>query len=185
MEKNYVNENVGKNVNEKVRSDLTLDGKVKMSAPWVVYAHQVEAMFKEDPDVKVEYYDDEDSEKFLSLKVCGEDKADALAQLLPSDLEFGGVTLSIRVIPANDVKPTQMDLFRRALSGNPIVSGFVSAETLWGAVNFVVFKPEIVQYYDDNMMDLNGIRTTVYQDLAKEVFEGNDEVFFCTEKIKD
>ena len=93
MKKNYVNKNVGKNVNVKVRSDLTLDGKVKMLAPWVVYAHQVEAIFKEDPDVMVEY---NDAEKVLTLRVNGEDKADAIARLLGEEKEFGNVKMLIR-----------------------------------------------------------------------------------------
>ena len=154
--------------------------KVKLAAPWIVYANQVEAMFKEDPDVKFEY---DDAEKFITLRVNGDDKADALTQLLPAEQNFGGVVLTLRVIPANDTETTTMDLFRRAFGGNPIVSEFVSAETLWGTLNFVVFKPKVVQYYDDNMMVLNGLKTTLYQDLAKEVFDGNSEVFFCTEKI--
>lgn len=182
MKKNYVNKNVGKNVNVKVRSDLTLDGKVKMSAPWVVYAHQVEAMFKEDPDVMVEY---NDAEKVLTLRVNGEDKADAIARLLGEEKEFGNVKMLIRVIPANDLNSEKMDLFRRAFSGNPAVSGFASIDTMWGTVNFVVFKPKVVQYYSDELYDLNGITTTIYQDLAKEIFGFNEGVFFSTDKIED
>lgn len=153
--------------------------KVKLASPWVGYANKIEAMFKEDPDVKFEY---DDKLKVITLRVNGNDKADALTRLLPGEQNFGGVTLTLYVIPANEGETTK-DLFRRAFSGNPIVSEIVSLETLWGEMNFVVFKPKVVQYYNDNMLDLNGIRTTVYQDLAKELFDGDDKVFFCTEKI--
>ncbi len=157
--------------------------KVNLAAPWIVYANQVEAMFKEDPDVKFEY---DDNEKIITLRVNGDDKADALTQLLPAEQNFGGVTLILRVIPANDTETTTMDLFRRAFGGNPIISEFVSAETLWGPLNFVVFKPKVVQYYDDELYDLNGVKTTIYQDLAKELFDVSDEgIFFCTEKVED
>lgn len=154
--------------------------KVKIAAPWTIYANQVEAMFKEDPDVKFKY---DDETKVITLRVNGTDKADALAQLLPGEQNFGGVTLTLYVIPANEEETTKIDLFRRAFSGNPIVSEIMSLETLWGKLGFVVFKPKVVQYYNDNMFDLNGIKTTVYQDLAKELFDGDDKVFFCTEKI--
>ena len=171
MGKNFVNENG----NGK-------DKKVKLSAPWIIYANQVKAMFNEDPDVMVEY---NDAEKILTLRVNGEDKADAIARLLGEEKEFGNIKMLIRVIPANDLNSEKMDLFRRAFSGNPVVSGFASIDTLWGTVNFVVFKPKVVQYYSDELYDLNGITTTIYQDLAKESFGFNDGVFFSTDKIED
>jgi hypothetical protein len=50
----------------------------------------------------------------------------------------------------------------------------------------VVFVPEVVQYYTDNLGDINGFRTTLYQELAKELF-GDSElsrgVYFCTDII--
>lgn len=156
--------------------------KVKLAAPWIVYANQVEAMFKEDPDIKFEY---DDTEKVITLRVKGDDKADALTMLLPPEQNLGGVNLTLRVIPANDTETTTMDLFRRAFAGNPIISELISTETPWGPLNFVVFKPKVVQFYNDNMFDINGIKTTVYQDLAKELFNVDGDVHFCTEKITD
>lgn len=154
---------------------------VKLAAPWTIYANKIEAMFKKDPDVYFQY---DDESKVITLRVNGTDKADALTQLLPGKQNFGGVTLTLRVIPANDEKTTKTDLFRRAFGGNPIISEFVSVETLWGPLSFVVFKPEVIQYYNDELYDFNGLKTTIYQDLAKELFDvADDGIFFCTEKI--
>ena len=35
---------------------------------------------------------------------------------------------------------------------------------------YVVFEKEVVQYWNDNLGDINGLRSTLYQDLAKEIF---------------
>lgn len=155
--------------------------KTKIVAPWMEYANQIEAMFKKDPDVRFEY---DVAERVVTLRVKGNDKAEAIESILPEEKEFGNITVTIKVLPANE-EMTVADTFRRAFAENPIVSDFVTVETLWGMINFLVFKPEVVQYYNDNMLDLNGIKTTVYQDLAKELFGDNDGIFFCTEKVEN
>ena len=155
--------------------------KTKIVAPWIEYANQVEALFKEDLDIMFSY---DDEEKSITLRVNGEEKADALTQLLPAEKKFGNVAVTITVIPAN-VTVKQIDLFRKAFSGNPAVSQTASVDTAWGTLNFVIFKPKVVQYYNDAMFDLNGIKTTVYEDLAREVFDFNDGIFFCTERAEE
>lgn len=161
---------------------MNKEENMKLSAPWIIYANQIEAMFKEDRDIEFEY---DDSEKVITLRVNGDDKADALTQLLPAEQNFGGTTIRIDVIPTNENDTKVVDLFRRAFNGNPILSEITSIETLWGVANFVVFKPKVVQYYDDNMFSINGIKTTVYQDLAKAVFGNNGNVHYCTEELED
>jgi hypothetical protein len=139
-------------------------------------------MFKEDKDIKFEYDDDR---KVITLRVNENDKAEALAELLPAQKNFGNVTLEIRVIPANGVGQKSMDLFRMAFKGNPAISQITSVDTLWGTLGFVVFKPKVIQYYNDAMFDLNGVKSTIYEDLAREVFGKNDGIYYCTEKIED
>lgn len=153
----------------------------KLAAPWIVYSNQIKAMFKKDPDITFEY---DDNIKTVTLRVNGDDKASALATLLPAEVEFGNVTLKIKVIPSNDTTTEKIDLFRKAFSGNPAISRFVTADTLWGSLNFVVFKPKVVQYYNDQLYDINGLKTTIYQDLAQELF-GDNGIFFCTDKVDE
>ena len=156
--------------------------KVKLAAPWVIYANQIEAMFKEDKDIVFDY---DDGNKVITLRVNGNDKADALSQLLPAKKTFGNVSIDIKIIPANDEDTRTIDLFRKAFNGNPIISEITTVNTMQGALNFVVFKPKVVQYHNDHMYDLNGICSTIYQDLAKEIFGWNNGIFYCTEKIVD
>lgn len=154
----------------------------KMVAPWTEFANQVEAMFKEDKDIKFSY---DDISKVITLRVNGNDKAEALTKLLPAEKEFGNITVKVKVVPANELGDSKIDLFAKAFSGNPAVSEITTVETLWGPLSFVVFAPKVVQYYNDTMFDLNGIHTTIYQDLAKEVFGTFDGLYYCTEKVEE
>ena len=156
--------------------------KTGLAAPWVIWANQVEAFFKEDTNVKVEY---DDNEKVITLRVFDQEKADALTKLLPGEKTFGNVSVKVKIIPANEECDDNITLFEKALKGHPVVSRIINTETLWGTVNFVMFNPKVVQYYSDEFFDLNGVTTTVYQDLAKEVFDSKDGIFFCTEKIEN
>ena len=60
--------------------------KLKLSPPWMTYANEVKALFREDKEVRVVY---DDEEKKLKLYVDNPRKADALAQLLPAEKTFG------------------------------------------------------------------------------------------------
>lgn len=162
-----------KNVTEK---------NTKLVAPWTEFANQVETMFKEDKDIKFSY---DDMSKVITLRVNGNDKAEALTKLLPTEKQFGAITVKVDVIPANKLGEDKIDLFCKAFSGNPAVSSITTVETLWGPISFVVFAPKVVQYYNDTLFDLNGIHTTIYQDLAKEVFGTFDGLCYCTEKVEE
>jgi len=49
-------------------------------------------------------------------------------------------------------------------------------------VDYVVFRNEVVQFFNDEMGDPNGLKSTLYQDIAKDVFADKDGIFFCTEQ---
>lgn len=154
--------------------------KMKLSPPWVTYVNKIKALFEGDPDIKFQFDEDEYS---LKIFVEDPDKADALMKLLPLQKEFGNVILKIAVIPADDGEVDYMALFRAAFKGNPNVADITSVETPFGySVNFVVFKKEVVQFFNDDISDLNGLCSTLNEDIAREVFgEGCDSVYFCTD----
>ena len=98
---------------------------LKMAPPWIQYVNKITALFGRDPEVLIDYDNDEVE---LKLRVTNPRKADALIQLLPPTREFGGVQLKITVIPAN-LKSTEASLFKDAFYGNPAVSDFVTKST--------------------------------------------------------
>lgn len=153
--------------------------KVKLSPPWIIFYNEIEALFKEDPDIRIEYDDDE---KIISLYVDNEAKAEALTKLLPIEKIFGGVTLQIRVIPANGFFDTKASLFETAFDGNPIFTHMVNVEGIFAnTLSYMVFRKEVVQFYTDNLGDIDGLKSTLYEDIARDVFSNPEGVYFCTD----
>ena len=160
--------------------------KINLSSPWVQFYHEVQAMFRDDSYVRVIF--DEDN---LILKLCVDDLevAAALDVLMPTEKEFGNVTLKIEVVPANESKITTSvtgcdpaQLFGTAFRHN---MNFSFVRTVYGImtnpITYVVFRNEVVQYFTDSLGDAHGLRSTLAQDIAKEIFNPIDGVYFCTD----
>lgn len=154
-------------------------GNAKLSPPWINYVNELVELFGQDPDVIVRYNEDENK---VSLFVEGTEKAMALEKLLPSEKEFGGAVLTIEVVPANsDEDPTDADLIKMAFKGNPVVEGIADRELFAHEVTYVAFAKEVVQYFNDNLGDLWGNKSTLLEDIARDVFDGRSkDVYFCT-----
>ena len=170
--------------NEVMNNEVTNveNNEMRICPPWVQYANAVNALFYYDEDIKVDY---NDNSKELKLFVENGVKADALTKLLPEKKEFGNVTLNIAVVPA-DEEESSASLFRNAFSSNPVVSDVVvNSEMFSNPMTFVEFIPEVVQYWNDNLGDLHGNRTTVYEEVARDVFGELPGVLFCSEDLDE
>ena len=152
--------------------------KINLSAPWVSYYHQIEALFQYDDEVCV-IYDETNCE--ITLRVETASKATALDALLPHEVTFGNVTLKITVVPANE-DDSKVAMLARAFEGNPALS-YIQEVSMPSsdAIHYVVFANEVVQYWNDDLSDVNGNCSTLYQEIAKDVFGDIPGVFFCTE----
>lgn len=151
--------------------------KLALSSPWVEYYHKLCTFFRHDADVHLSI--DYDTLE-ITLRVDNQLKADALTKLLPTEKTWGAVTIQIKVIPANE-EENKAVLLQNALLGNEAVSDIDTYETMFGTYTCVLFKPIVAQYYNDNMRDPNGITTTLYQELAKEIFGEESDIVYCTE----
>lgn len=152
--------------------------KLGLSSPWVNFYRELEALFAKDPEVKV-VYDEEKND--VKLYVDNLAKADALAQLLPVERTFGNITITVTVIPANKEGASKIQLFRTAFEGNGAFNYTASAEGIFtNPIHYVVFANEVVQYFNDDLSDAHGVRSTLYQDIAEDVFENHESVYFCT-----
>lgn len=157
--------------------------KLKLSAPWVSYYKKLCAMFGEDPDIKITYDEDDPT---VRMYVDNQKKAEALQILLPTSIKFGSVTLNIDIIPANTQFKNKNELLRDALEGNPAFEYAVTIDNvLSNSVNYFVFKNKVVQYFNDDLGDINGNRSTLYQKIAKEIFGEIPGIFYCTEGPKE
>lgn len=168
--------------------------KINLVAPWDEYYNEMVAFFAEDPDVTI-LYDDSADEKQIKVLVQRSYKAEALTNLLNTEKIFGNVKLNITVIPANEVTSKIKKFFKdandgedynleycHALDGNELFSYSRTIEYMMGfnAV-FVVFQKKVVQYYNDNLGDLNGMKSTLAEDIARDIFIPHNGVFFCTD----
>lgn len=43
-----------------------------------------------------------------------------------------------------------------------------------------MFKNKVVQYFNDDLSDANGVCSTLYQEIAKRIFGENPMIYFCT-----
>lgn len=172
--------------------------RINLVAPWDEYYNKMAAFFKEDYDVTVLYDDQEDDTKRIKVLVDNPEKATALEALLNKEKDFGGVKLIITVVPADDVPKSiardisqweedskYYNLYRSALIGN---ANFAKVQEIKGMLGFdatfVVFKKKVIQYYNDNIGDLNGVMSTLAEYIARDIFIQNSGVFFNTD-IKD
>lgn len=100
-------------------------------------------------------------------------------------MTFGKVNVKIIVVPSN-LKATKADTIRKAFEGNPLFSDVIEIQ-MEGTSNpftYVMFKPEVVQYWDDNIGDPHGNVTTLAQDLAREILNV-DGVLYSTDEEWD
>ena len=156
--------------------------KLTLSPPWEIYASELEALFGSDPEIKI--VREENGAHVVKLYVANTDKANALTVLLPEEVTFGNVTMQIIVVPPNTTNNDIADLFKAAFNGNPAFCEMLTFETpITGKVNYAVFAGELVQFFNDDLRSPYGIETTIYEDIAREVFADVEGVNFCTERV--
>lgn len=153
--------------------------ELNLSPPWISFFRGIESLFGKDPDIRIVHTE---GSSIIDLYVDNPVKANALAQLIPPIKTFGNAEFGVNVIPPNPSKVTDASLFRSAFDGNPALSFVEEINTpMTGDIAYVVFKNEVVQYPNDDLSDLHGLKSTLYQDIAKDLFTDVSGIFFCTD----
>lgn len=168
-------------------TEMKEEKKIGLSAPWTILFNEYKAMFAGDSNVKVSFDERENGEKAIILYVTGDKKAKALEKLLPSEVKFGNIVVKIVVKPANKLADEDIvQLFREAFDGNEAVSSMhISDNPFAFNAAYIVFKKKVVQFYNDNFTDINGNCSTLYQEIAKDIFDVHDGICFCTSALDD
>lgn len=155
--------------------------RVTISPPWLGFFRELEALFGKDPEITLRYVDEPTAVKFY---VDNEAKAAALDAILPKSKNFGGKVIYVDLVLTNKAKnPSVASLFKTAFEGNPAFIEMIDIEGVFvNPIHYCVFAKEVVQYWNDNLSDPLGNVTTLYQDIAKDIFEESDTggVIFCT-----
>lgn len=157
--------------------------KFALEAPWQTFAKKVKALFAQDDDIWVgDICEGDDTTYELDICIKKHDKFLALDRLLPGVKAFGNVTLGIMLYDEENEEIDTTALFKTLFDGNPIVDSIKTRTDPAGADwNYVLFKPEVIQFYDDDLTDYNGNWNGLAEDIAREVFEENSRgVNFCT-----
>lgn len=151
--------------------------RTKLSPPWVRFVRELEALFDSDPLIafNVDYNAKEGPSVVLSIAEKAGDKATAIAKLLPPERYFGNVALKITVDGkfSNREFTSAKELFEAAFEGNPVFAYAVvpSQESWYPSITYIVFKNRVVQFFNDNLNDCHGLVSTLYEDIADDVFE--------------
>lgn len=157
---------------------------VNIEAPWYTFNKKLKALFEKDADIVVSevYESDGDTDYAFDIEVKNHEKFVALDRLMPSIKVFGNVSLGIVLYDEENQENDVLGLFETLFKGNPIFNSTKSSVDPAGmAWNYVVFNPDVIQFYDDNLADYCGNYNGLAQDVATEVFEENSRgVFFCT-----
>lgn len=159
------------------------NSNLNLSAPWITYQHNIEALFGLDPEITIKFEDESNGNYVMKMYVNNHDKAEALGRILPGEKVFGNIKVTNLIIPENALDTDDIkELYKIAFKGNMAVDSVVSTiDPLTKTErNFVLFEKSVVQYYNDDISDPYGNRTMLYRDVAEEVFDGHDDIYFST-----
>ena len=163
---------------------------LKLEAPWFTYQKKVKALLGQDPDIivgEVNELTDGKTDYAFDIEVRNHEKFVALDRVMPEVVEFGNVTLGITLYDEENSVSTEdgIEIFTTIFKGNPLVEDVKDVVDFTGARHgFVVFKPQVVQFFDDDISDFNGNWSGLAQDIAREVFGAEMRgVHFCTAAV--
>ena len=155
--------------------------RLNLLPPQAIYYHELNSMFKNDPQVTVIYDDEAEN---IKVYVADTKKAAALDKILYHIQEYGNITLTIDVIPPNNTFGSiTTATLKDAFIGNEAVADIIEV-TGWFSGIYVVFKKEVVQYLSDTISSPYGATSTLYENIARNIFDIGAGVFFCTEVSK-
>lgn len=148
----------------------------------MTYANYIVAMFKDDADIKVEHDNEVGDDAIFNVFIYCNNKIKLLAikELLPESVAMGNITVK-NLFKYTGKRTVDADLLKVAFAGNPIVSEIVAVETPFQTtVDYCVFKKEVIQFYNDEMMDINGNYNGLAQDIARSIFVQDANASYCT-----
>lgn len=172
-----------KTVFDEVVKEETKMSNLNLSAPWITYQHNVDALFGPDPEIAIKFEEEDGGNYVVKLYVRNHDKAEALSKILPGEKVFGNIRVTNLIIPENAVEEESVkDLFKVAFKDNPVVESVIGTVDPLTKMerSFVLFEKRVVQYYNDDMSDPYGNRSMLYKDVAEEVFGDHAGILFST-----
>lgn len=157
-----------------------------LEAPWETFGKMVRTLFEKDPEIIVDELvegDHEECDYVLNIDVKNHAKFVALDRVVPQYKVYDNVVLKIMLydLENNSAYPG-IELYETIFKGNPILEDVKALVDPAGVAHgYVRFKPEVVQFFDDNLADYSGNWSGLAEDIAREVFENDSTgMYFCT-----
>ena len=159
---------------------------LRLQSPWYKIWAEIKMLFKGDDEIDVtaiektdEKITDDDGIELTVYQFtiyADFDKRMALRRLLPVNYQFGNILLHV-IIDSTDeenITPSDYGDFNTVFAGNSCFSRMMSMQNDMGMIiNYCLFKPEIVVFYDDDITSPWGAWTGFWSDLARDIFTSN------------
>lgn len=166
---------------------MTRQEKLKLSAPWEQVHHKIKAFFEGDKEVTIDEEGINYDDMTLKINVTNPEKYRALARRLKKEYDFGTNKPLRILIDYNPDGARQYDPVidvQTIMKGNPLFSELKTVQDPITGMNyhFCIFKKQVVQYFDDMFNDLHGLRSTLAQDIALDIFEDTQVMYSTSNK---
>lgn len=164
--------------------------ELTLEAPWNTYRKMINALFKYDPEIEVGDVVDVVGDGFadynINIMVGNHGKFEALQKLLPNRKVFGSVMVDISIYDIENDEKNNIEMFKDLFRDNPIVSNYEKVKLPDGSErDFVCFRPEVIQFYDDDISDCYRNYNGLAEDIARAVFgDRAGDVSFSTGLIR-
>ena len=165
---------------------------LKLSPPWETIHNKLIAFFDGDNTIIVDKNITDDYT--LGISCYSKDKYDALSRLLRKEYNFGNVTLKInlylladkdsRSSNKNDKVYYAIEDLETILTGNEIFNRVENIKLMGGTISYCIFNKQVIQFYNDDLTDINGLESTLAEHIAMEIFKTEDtDVYYCTNNM--
>ena len=164
---------------------------VKLETPWYSFQKKVKALFERDTNITVgEIYevDGEDYQYAFDIEIRKHDVFVAMDRVMPAIKTFGNVKIAIMLFDEENVNGNQdAAVYETVFRNNPIVKEIKDIVDPAGVHHsYVYFRPEVIQFFDDDTSSYNGKWSGLAQDIAREVFDNEFRgVQFCTADVNE
>ena len=168
-----------------------MKAKISLAPPWITYWNEIVSTIGKDTSIQIlPLISFGENNYFIILVVQDPQKAQALATLLKPTQEFGNITVSISVTTNNGIiepLPCPLsafiiaDLFNIALNNNPYFEGITVIKNPMTNENnvFPVFKPSVIQFFNDDISNL----CQTFTEVAAKVFANVMQKTICNVPI--
>lgn len=163
------------NVTSSATSNAGGTGKLKIQSPWVITYKKIKALFERDTDLDISTIINlPDGNYAVSISSKNTAKLQAIEKILKPEFVFGNIKLLITfVYEENNLIGLNAYDFKTAFANNDVVKAVYEREDYTKTTTFayVLFAKEVIQFYNDDLMDYYGNYNGLAQDIAKEIFK--------------